>query len=81
MSEDDLKDKEKMNDTFEMMNNWQEEMIKYQEILAKEHGVTQECAGDIFYLRSRSRWTQEKEDRLIQSYKDGNPLNIFEDFK
>ena len=34
LSEDDLKDKEKMNDTFEMMNNWQEEMIKYQEIFA-----------------------------------------------
>ena len=42
-------------------------------------GVSFGVASDIVYLRARSRWTQEKEDYLIQMAKRGTPIaNIME---
>jgi len=46
--------------------------------LAKELGVSKECASNVRYLRSRSRWTQELEDELIRLHKEGNPPNMNE---
>jgi len=49
--------------------------------ISSEFGISYEAACHVQYLRSRTRWTQEKEDYLIQLDKEGKSLpNIFEDF-
>lgn len=46
--------------------------------LARELGVSEACACDIQYLRTRSRWTEELEDELIELHRNGEAPNIFE---
>lgn len=46
--------------------------------LAEELQCSIACAGDVWYLRQRSRWTQELENELIHLYGVGNPPNICE---
>jgi hypothetical protein len=46
--------------------------------LAKELGVTRECALDVWYLRGRSRHTPELEAKLIRLHNEGNPPNVCE---
>lgn len=46
--------------------------------LSKELNVSEGCANDVFYLRSRSRWTQELEDQLIELHRKGTPPDIYE---
>ena len=53
---------------------WVEESKK----LASSLGVSDACACDIMYLRSRSRHTQELEDKLIELHKNGTPPNMME---
>ena len=48
------------------------------EEMAAKLGISLACAHNIFYLRERSRWTQDLEDELIRLHKEGNPPNIFE---
>lgn len=36
-------------------------------------GITEACAYDVLYLRTRHRWTQELEDQLIALHKAGTP--------
>ena len=36
--------------------------------------VSFETAENILYLRSRSRWTLEKEEELIRRDREGNPI-------
>lgn len=62
----------------EIMNDYQEEQMKYVESLAQELGVSVKCAEDVNYLRSRSRHTEELEAELIRLHKEGNPPNVFE---
>jgi len=54
----------------------------YQKVIdeiATELGVSDQCATDIWYLRSRARWTQRAEDELVRRDKAGEPLpNICE---
>jgi hypothetical protein len=52
-----------------------EEYIKY---LAEKLNCSVACAGHVWYLRQRSRWTQELEDELIRLYNEGTPPNICE---
>jgi hypothetical protein len=48
---------------------------------ADKLGISYGAMCDIHYLRTRSRWTQEKEDYLIKLDKEGKPgPNIMEDF-
>lgn len=63
-----------MNDFQSFMDKLQESQEEYIETIAKELGVSAAAAGDIAYLRTRSRWTQEKEDTLIALAKEGEPL-------
>ena len=56
------------------MAEHQDNVQLYIEKLAKELGVSIHCAGCVHYLRGRSRWTQEKEDQLIQLDKEGKEL-------
>lgn len=46
--------------------------------LAKELNVSEECANDVFYLRSRSRWSSELEAELIALHKAGKRPDINE---
>ena len=43
--------------------------------IAKKLDVSDGVASDIWYLRTRSRWTQKLEDELIAAYRSGNPIN------
>lgn len=47
-------------------------MIEHIETVAQELGIDYGAADDIVYLRQRSRWTQEKEDKLIAMAKAGD---------
>lgn len=58
------------------MNSVQDETAKYITKLSEELQVSEACAWDVWYLRSRSRWTQNLENELIQLHKDGNPPNM-----
>lgn len=60
------------------MNAAHEALKQEADNLSQELGVTSSCALDILYLRNRSRWTQQLEDKLIQLHKEGNPPNICE---
>jgi len=62
----------------EIMNDYQEEQMKYVESLAKELDVSVKCAEAVNYLRSRSRHTEELEAELIRLHQEGNPPNVFE---
>lgn len=53
------------------MNEWQDEMSLYIKSVATELNIGFGQAADIVYLRGRSRWTQEKEDYLIQLAREG----------
>ncbi len=46
--------------------------------IAKELHVSMSCASDVWYLRTRSRWSSELELRLIQEHVEGKKINIFE---
>lgn len=46
--------------------------------LAKELNVSELCANDIFYFRSRSRWSQELENELIDLHQKGERPNMNE---
>jgi len=64
-----------MNSFNEIMNMWQDSMVAGIKALAEELDITESVAGDIMYLRSRSRWTQELEDQIIAAFRSGNPID------
>jgi len=49
-----------------------------EEDLMKELGISKECASDVLYLRSRQRWSEELEKKLIDAHKNNEPINILE---
>lgn len=71
MSCDKNTDMEKVSD---FMNEVQDGYAREITRISKELGIPEGSAGDIWYLRTRSRWTQEKEDQLIKLAKEGKPL-------
>lgn len=46
------------------------------QLMAQHPGMTEACAMDVSYLRTRSRHTPELEARLIAEHKAGNKINI-----
>ena len=44
--------------------------------LAKELGVSPQCAYDVSYLRTRHRWSEELEKDLIKAHADGVEVNV-----
>ena len=52
----------------------QEEILRVSDDLY----ISERCASDVVYLRSRSRWTLEAEGELIRLHAIGTPPNIFE---
>jgi hypothetical protein len=59
----------------ELQTNSNAFCVSYAEELGKKLGVSTAVALGICYLRSRSRWTQEKEDEIIRRAKEGNPID------
>jgi hypothetical protein len=62
----------------ELMDALQDEHVAYVKHLAKELGVSEDCASDVAYLRTRSRHSSELESKLIELHKVGTPPNINE---
>lgn len=60
----------------ELLNVHQESMVKSQQTLAQELDVSDACASDILYLRTRSRHTQALEEELIRLHRAGTPPNM-----
>lgn len=54
----------------------QERMIEVENNIREAFGVSPDTASAIFYLRGRSRWTEEKEQELIDRDKAGNPISL-----
>lgn len=73
-----VNDTEKMAEFNEMMAKVQDETVKYIANLAVELCVSEACASDVYYLRTRSRHTPELEKELIDQYKQGVPVNVME---
>jgi hypothetical protein len=49
--------------------------------MSSKFNISEGCANDIFYLRTRSRWTQEKENYLIWLDQNNKKSpNIMDDF-
>lgn len=71
-------DEGRMEEFQEAMDALYDSMNKEIEELARELDVSEACAQDVWYLRTRSRHTQELEEELIQLHRDGNPPNIME---
>lgn len=73
MSQDDW---DKFN---EVMDKVHDSLIAVAKSISKEFGVSEDCALNIQYLRTRSRWTQELEDELIRMDKEeGKQPNIYD---
>lgn len=67
-----------MNELQDFLNDVQDETVSYIQELAKELNVSDACAMDVWYLRGRSRHTQELEQELIRLHKAGTTPNIME---
>ena len=52
----------------------QDAEVEYTEKFAQELGISYEAASLVMYLRSRSRWTQKKEDEIIHLAQAGLQL-------
>jgi hypothetical protein len=55
---------------YKVQDGYQEEIDNIQE----EHQISSACAAAVWYLRSRSRWTEEKEQQLINMDRRGEPI-------
>lgn len=53
------------------MSGWQDEMSGHIQSEAERLGISYGAAAGVVYLRTRARWTQEEEDRLISLAKQG----------
>jgi hypothetical protein len=67
MSEDELN---------KALDESQERMIGEIRKIELEFGVSNSTACAIFYLRGRSRWTEEKEKELVTRDKIGFPISL-----
>lgn len=71
-----VNDEKKMEDFQALMEEWQNTQICYEQEVANKLGISIECAIDVCYLRTRSRWTPEKEKELIRLHAEGKPPNV-----
>ena len=61
---------------YSALDEAQEKMIKAETAVVEKYGVTINTAAAILYLRDRSRWTEEKEQELVDRDKAGNPISL-----
>lgn len=69
---------EQMEAFQKIMDEINDATCKYIQNLAKELNVSEGCAADVWYLRTRSRWTHELEAELIRLHRAGTPPNVCE---
>ena len=70
------------DDLTEAMVKVQDELLRMINKLAREFDISVPDANHVYYRRTRSRWTQEKEDYLIRLARVGEELpSIYEDFE
>ena|SRR5581483_3198497 len=69
-------DSEAMEKFQEVMNQHADETNNYIEKLADELGIDYFDAMNVWYLRGRSRWTQELEDRILKAAKAGISVRV-----
>jgi len=62
------------NEFQEFMNDLHDALAEHVEEVAKGLEISTENAGQIIYLRGRSRWTQELEDRIVVAMKAGHSI-------
>lgn len=60
----------------EMLDKSQEYMIEQEKNIAETFQVSPDTASAIFYLRTRSRWTEAKEMELVNRDHEGNPISL-----
>jgi hypothetical protein len=65
---------EEIEATIGMLNDWQEDIISQQQRLMYELSIPFEFACAILYLRTRSYWSQQLEEKLIQMGRNGEKL-------
>jgi len=73
-----VNDADKMAAFQQAMDSLAEQTDKYIQKLAKKLNISRDCAQDVWYLRTRSRWTQDLEKELIRLHRAGKPPNIFD---
>lgn len=71
-----VNDPQAMEQFQQSMDAYHDELNRYICDLARTLNVPEACAMDVWYLRTRSRWTPELEDRLIQLHLKGEPPNV-----
>lgn len=54
----------------------QESMMESESAIRQQYGVSDQTASAIFYLRGRSRWSEEKEQELVDRDRAGNPISL-----
>jgi hypothetical protein len=59
-----------------MLDESQQMMAATQREIAENFNVSDQTAGAIMYLRTRSRWTLAKEQELIERDHTGNPISM-----
>lgn len=69
-----VENKEEMDEFQQVMNAYHDVLNRHHADIAEELGISDHDAMQIVYLRSRSRWSQELEDRLIKAYKAGHSV-------
>lgn len=69
-----VNDPEAMEEFQKAMDEYHDEMVQEISEEANKLGIAFLDMSTIWYLRSRSRWTQEKEDHLIKLAQEGKPL-------
>lgn len=73
-----INDEQGMKDFQEIMDSLAEETNQYIINLSKELNISMRCASDVWYLRTRSRWSEENEKELIRLHSVGTPPNVFD---
>lgn len=69
-----VNDPEKMQEFQTAMNEYHSSLNDYIQELAKTLNISDGLALDVWYLRTRSRWTQSLENAFIQASKDGHHI-------
>lgn len=76
ISPEDQQDSKKMSEIQKVMDAMCDATIEYEHKLMQELGIDEYTAQNITYLRGRSRWSQELEDRVIKASKAGHSQKI-----
>lgn len=59
-----------------LLNESMDRVDEAEKAVQEKYGVSHTTACAIVYLRSRSRWTPEKERELVARDKDGDPIPL-----